>query len=218
MIGRIEPKYYASVEERINVLSHALALLLSIVGLLALISRALLHGDTAHLVGFSTFALSLIALFTASTAYHSTRAPVLRVRLRTVDHAAIYILIAGTYTPFALVTLQGSIGWILFAVIWTLALSGIALKLFFTGRFELSSTLMYVAMGWLIVFFIKPLIASFPPAGLAWLLAGGIAYTVGAVLYSMPRVPYNHAVFHIFVVAGGMCHFIAVFVYVLPLG
>ena len=142
----------------------------------------------------------------------------LRVRLRTVDHAAIYILIAGTYTPFALVTLQGSIGWILFAVIWTMALSGIALKLFFTGRFELSSTLMYVAMGWLIVFFIKPLIASFPPAGLAWLLAGGIAYTVGAVLYSMPRVPYNHAVFHIFVVAGGMCHFIAVFVYVLPLG
>ena len=218
MMGRIEPKYYAPAEERINILSHAVALLLSIVGLLALISRALLYGNTTHLVGFSTFALSLVALFTASTAYHSTSAPALRVRLRTVDHAAIYVLIAGTYTPFALVTLEGSIGWALFAVIWTMALSGIALKLFFTGRFELPSTLMYVAMGWLIVFFIKPLIASFPPSGLAWLLAGGIAYTLGAVLYSIPRVPYNHAVFHIFVVAGGMCHFIAVFVYVLPLG
>jgi hemolysin III len=205
-----EPKFYTAVEERINILSHACALLLSIGGLLALVTRAVRHGSVLHLVSFSVFALSLIALFTASTAYHSARDPALRARLRKVDHAAIYVLIAGTYTPFTLITLQGASGWILFAVV------GITLKLFFTGRFNLASTLMYVVMGWLIVFFIKPLIASFPVAGLAWLLAGGIAYTLGAVLYSIPKLPYHHAAFHLCVVLGGLCHFIAVFVYVLP--
>jgi hemolysin III len=215
--GGVEPKYYPPAEERINILSHACALILSIFGLLALVSRALLYGTTIHLVSFSVFALSLIALFTASTAYHSSRDPQLRVRLRTVDHAAIYVLIAGTYTPFTLITLEGSAGWLLFAVIWAMAVTGITLKLFFTGRFRLASTLMYVIMGWFIVFFIKPLVASFPPAGLAWLLAGGIAYTLGAVLYSIPKVPYHHAVFHLFVVLGGLCHFVAVFLYVLPL-
>jgi hemolysin III len=167
-------------------------------------------------VGFSVFGLSLMALFTASTAYHSARDPALRIRLRQVDHSAIYVLIAGTYTPFTLITLQGSTGWLLFAIIWGMAAVGITLKLFFTGRFKLASTLMYVVMGWLIVFFIEPLVASFPAAGLAWLLAGGIAYTLGAVLYSIPKVPYHHAVFHICVVLGALCHFVAVFCYVLP--
>ena len=211
-----ELKFYTPAEERINILSHACALLLSIGGLLALVTRAVHHGSTLHLVSSSVFALSLIALFTASTAYHSARDPALRARLRKVDHAAIYVLIAGTYTPFTLITLQGGAGWALFAVIWGMAAFGIALKLFFTGRFNLASTLMYVVMGWLIVFFIKPLIASFPTAGLAWLLAGGIAYTLGAVLYSIPKLPYNHAAFHLCVVLGGLCHFIAVYIYVLP--
>jgi hemolysin III len=211
-----EPTYYAPTEERINVMSHAVALLFSIAGLLALVTRALLHGTTWHLVSFSVFAISLIALYTASTAYHSTRDPSLRIRLRTVDHATIYVLIAGTYTPFALVTLQGSIGWLLFAITWGMAVTGIVLKLFFTGRYNQVSTLMYVFMGWLIMFFIKPLMAQFPSAGLAWLLAGGISYTLGAVLYSIPKVPYHHAIFHLFVVLGSFCHFIAVYAYVLP--
>ena len=211
-----EPKFYPSAEERINIASHAVGLLLSIAGLLALVARALLHGNTLQLVSCSVFAVSMITLYTASVAYHSARAPVLRTRLRTVDHAAIYVLIAGTYTPFALVTLQGTAGWVLFGVIWGMAVTGIALKLFFTGRYKLFSTLMYVFMGWLIVFFIKPLVASFPPAGLAWLLAGGIAYTLGAVLYSIPRVPFHHAVFHVFVLLGTTCHFVAVYFYVLP--
>jgi hemolysin III len=197
-------------------MSHALGLLLSIGGLLALVTRALLFGNTWHLVSVSVFALSMIALYTASTAYHSTRDPILRVRLRTVDHAAIYVLIAGTYTPFALVTLQGGGGWLLFGITWGMATTGIVLKLFFTGHYELFSTLMYVFMGWLIVFFIKPLIANFPPAGLAWLLAGGISYTLGAVLYSIPKVPFHHAVFHVCVLFGSCCHFIAVYRYVLP--
>jgi hemolysin III len=211
-----EPTYYAPTEERINILSHAMGLLFSIAALLALVTRALLHGTAWHLVSFSVFAISLIALYTASTAYHSTRDPSLRIRLRTVDHATIYVLIAGTYTPFALVTLQGSIGWLLFAITWGMAVTGIVLKLFFTGRYNQVSTLMYVFMGWLIVFFIKPLIAQFPSAGLAWLLAGGISYTLGAVLYSIPKVPYHHAIFHLFVVLGSFCHFIAVYAYVLP--
>lgn len=211
-----EPTYYGPTEERINIMSHAMALLLSIAGLLALVTRALLYGNAWHLVSFSVFAISLIALYTASTAYHSTREPTLRVRLRTVDHATIYVLIAGTYTPFTLVTLQGSAGWLLFGITWGMAVTGIVLKLFFTGRYNQVSTLMYVFMGWLIVFFIKPLMAQFPAAGLAWLLAGGISYTLGAVLYSIPKVPFHHAIFHLFVVLGSFCHFIAIYAYVLP--
>jgi hemolysin III len=213
-----EARYYPPAEERINILSHALALLFSILGLLALVTRALQFGDTLLLVSFTVFGLSLVALYTASTIYHSTLEPTLRARLRTVDHASIYVLIAGTYTPFTLITLQGAAGWTLFGITWGMAATGIVLKLFFTGRFRLISTLMYVFMGWLIVFFIKPLMASFPPAGLAWLLAGGIAYTLGAVLYSIPKVPFHHAVFHVFVVLGSACHFVAVFRYVLPAG
>jgi len=217
VIATGEATFYPPAEERINILSHALALLCSILGLLALVTKALQHGQTLHLVSACAFGVSMIALYTASVAYHSNRDPLLRTRLRTVDHSAIYVLIAGTYTPFALVTLQGSGGWILFGIVWGMALTGIVLKLFFTGRYELFSTLMYVFMGWLIVFFIKPLIAQFPTAGLAWLLAGGISYTLGALLYSIPKIPYHHAVFHIFVVLGSLCHFVAVYFYVLPL-
>ena len=208
--------FYAPAEERINIASHALGLLLSVAGLLALVTRALLHGDRWHLVSVAVYATSMIVLFAASTAYHSSRNPVLRVRLRTVDHASIYLLIAGTYTPFALVTLNGPVGWTIFGISWGMALTGIVLKLFYTGHYRLLSTLMYVFMGWLIVFFIKPLIAAFPPAGLAWLLAGGIAYTLGAVLYSLHRIPYGHALFHVLVVAGAACHFYAIYRYVLP--
>ena len=215
MAPAAEAKYSPPAEERINIASHATGLLLSIAGLLALVKKAFPHGTTLQLVSCSVFAVSMITLYAASVAYHSAREPALRIRLRTVDHAAIYVLIAGTYTPFALITLQGVAGWVLFGVIWGMAAAGITLKLFFTGRYKLFSTLMYVLMGWLIVFFIKPLIASFPPAGLAWLPAGGVAYTLGAVLYSIPRVPFHHAVFHIFVVLGSACHFVAVYRYVL---
>ena len=175
-------KTYSPAEERINISSHAFGLLLSIAALALLVTHATASGDVWHIVSFSIFGSSLIILFAASTIYHSARDPDLRARLRVVDHASIYVLIAGTYTPFTLVTLNGSVGWTIFAITWGMALSGIVLKLFFTGRYQLVSTLLYVFMGWIIVFAISPLIENLHPDGLSWLVAGGIAYTVGAIL------------------------------------
>ena len=209
-------KFYSPTEEKINIYSHALGLLLSIAALLLLLIRASQHGNAWHFVSFAIFGLSLMALYAASTAYHSATKPSLRVRLRIIDHATIYILIAGTYTPFALITLSGPVGWSIFSVSWGMAVSGIILKLFFTGRFNLVSTLMYVFMGWVIVFAVKPLAASLPMAGIYWLVAGGLSYTVGAIIYSIKKVPLNHAIFHLFVLGGSICHFVAIYFYVLP--
>ncbi|MBT8118818.1 MAG: hemolysin III family protein [Gammaproteobacteria bacterium] len=209
-------KTYSPAEERVNISSHALGLLLSIAALALLVTHATASGDVWHIVSFSIFGSSLIILFAASTIYHSARDPDLRARLRVVDHASIYVLIAGTYTPFTLVTLNGSVGWTIFAITWGMALSGIVLKLFFTGRYQLVSTLMYVFMGWIIVFAISPLIDNLHPDGLSWLVAGGVAYTVGAILYGIKKIKFNHATFHVFVLIGAFCHFMAVYFYVLP--
>lgn len=209
-------KTYSPAEERVNISSHAFGLLLSIAALALLVTHATASGDVWHIVSFSIFGSSLIILFAASTIYHSVRDPGLRARLRVVDHASIYVLIAGTYTPFTLVTLNGSVGWTIFAITWGMALSGIVLKLFFTGRYQLVSTLMYVFMGWIIVFAISPLIDNLHPDGLSWLVAGGVAYTVGAILYGIKKIKFNHAIFHVFVLIGAFCHFMAVYFYVLP--
>lgn len=208
-------KFYSRSEERLNILSHAAGLVLSCVGLILLLIRALTDGDTWHVVSFAVFGLSLIALYAASTIYHTTQTPQRRIRWRVVDHAAIYILIAGTYTPFMLVTLRGSLGWTLFGVTWGMAVIGIVLKLFFTGRFTVVSTLMYVTMGWLIMFAIKPLAAALPDAGLYWLIVGGLSYTLGAVLYAIKSIPYNHAIFHFFVLFGSFSHFMAIYGYII---
>jgi len=209
-------KYYSPREERININSHAIGFILSIVASVALVMHAILHGDVWHIVSFSIFGVSLIVLYAASTLYHSAKKSELRSRLKIFDHASIYVLIAGTYTPFTLVTLNGSIGWVIFGISWGLALSGIILKLFFTGRYKLVSTLMYILMGWIIVFAIKPLMDNLPLEGLLWLIAGGISYTIGAILYSIKKIKFNHAIFHIFVLIGSYCHFMSVFFYVLP--
>ncbi len=211
-----EIKYYPPIEEKINIISHGLGFVLSIMALGFLVVRASNHGDVWHIVSFSIFGASLIVLYAVSTIYHSTKKPELRCRLRILDHASIYILIAGTYTPFTLVTLQGATGWVIFGVSWGLALCGIILKLFFTGRYRLLSTSMYVFMGWIIVFAIKPLIANLSSDGLFWLVAGGLAYTLGAILYSIKKIKFNHAIFHIFVLMGSICHFVSVYFYILP--
>ena len=211
-----ETKFYSPLEERINILSHAIGLLLSIIAVVLLVTRASSYGNAWHIVSAAIFGASLITLYAASTTYHSATRAELRARLRIIDHATIYILIAGTYTPFTLITLNGTVGWVIFAFSWGMAISGIILKLFFTGRFNLVSTLMYVFMGWIIIFAVKPLIASLPTAGLYWLVAGGLSYTIGAIIYSIKKVPLNHAIFHLFVLAGSICHFVAVYFYVLP--
>jgi hemolysin III len=211
-----QAKFYTPAEERINILSHAAGLILSIVGLMLLLGHATLNGNMWHVVSFGIFGASLIMLYASSTFYHSAKNQDLRNRLRIIDHAAIYILIAGTYTPFALVTLKGSTGWVIFGVAWGLAVSGITLKLFFTGKYELLSTMMYVFMGWVIIFAVKPLIQNLSTEGIAWLLAGGIAYTVGAIIYSFKKIKFNHAIFHVFVLIGSISHFVSVYLYVLP--
>ena len=209
-------KSYSPIEERLNIASHAMGLTLSLAALYFLLARALHHGDFWSLFSVGLFGVSLVALYAASTAYHSASAPDRRQRLRIVDHAAIYLLIAGTYTPFSLLVLKGVVGWVIFGVSWFMAALGITLKLFFTGRFTLVSTLLYVSMGWIILFAIRPLVTNISPEGLHWLIAGGVAYTVGALIYMVKSLRFSHAIFHVFVLMGSACHFISVYFYVLP--
>jgi hemolysin III len=207
---------YSSEEERINIITHAVGCILSIIALVILVKQATVHGDVKYAISVVIFGVSLIVLYAASTLYHSAKPQKLRNRLKIVDHSAIYILIAGTYTPFCLITLEGTIGWTILTITWGMALIGVVLKLFYTGKYELISTLMYVFMGWMIVFAIKPLIDNLPVEGLYWLLAGGVFYTIGAVVYSIQSINFNHAIFHMFVLAGSFCHFYSVLCYVLP--
>ena len=211
-------KYYPPLEEKINVISHAIGLILSIFALVLLVWQASRHGDIWYTVSFGVFGVSLIVLYAASTFYHNSKLVERRSRLRIFDHASIFVLIAGTYTPFTLVTLKGPTGWLIFGIVWGLALTGIVLKLFFTGKFNLISVLTYICMSWVIVFVIKPLISNLSSDGLFWLFSGGVAYTLGAIVYSIKKIPFNHAIFHVFVLFGSACHFVAVFLYVLPVG
>jgi hemolysin III len=209
-----EPTIYPPLEEKINVLSHAIGLFFSVVALVLLVVKASYNGSVWHVVSFSIFGSSLILLYAASTFYHSAKKPILRKRLNIFDHASIYILIAGTYTPFALVTLNGTIGWVIFGITWGIALTGVILKLYFTGKYDRISTIAYVLMGWIIVFAINPLLNNLSPEGIGWLLAGGVAYTIGAILYSIKKIKFNHAIFHLFVLIGSFCHFITIYFYV----
>ena len=208
--------YYSRGEEKFNIISHAVGIILSLVASVFLVTHASLHGDIWHIVTFSIFGASLILLYTASTLYHSAETPTLRKKLQIFDHAAIYILIAGSYTPFTLVSLQGTTGWVIFGISWGLALAGIIIKFFFTGKYDMILTIMYVLMGWIIVFALKPLIDNLAIEGVLLLFAGGISYTIGALIYRIKKIKFNHAIFHVFVLLGSICHFIAVYFYVLP--
>lgn len=209
-------KSYSPAEERINVVSHQFGFFLGIVALVLLIVRASIHGGVLHLVSFTIFGVSLCVLYAASTLYHNAKDLERRSRLKIFDHASIYVLIAGTYTPFTLVTLTGRTGWVIFGIAWGAAIIGITLKLFFTGRYSIVSTVMYVLMGWVIVFAIKPLANNLPLAGSLWLFGGGLAYTIGAIVYSIKAIKFNHAIFHILVLIGSFSHFVSIYYYVLP--
>lgn len=209
-------KYYSPVEERINIVTHGIGLVLSIIGLILLITHAAMYRNELYVLSCTVFGLSLVAVYAASTIYHSIKKPELRMRMKIVDHAAIYLLIAGTYTPLTLITLHNTLGWVLFIILWIFAITGISLKLFFTGRYSLLSTIMYVLMGWIIVIAIKSIFENLPLGGFVWFITGGLVYTVGAILYSIKKIKFNHAIFHFLVVIGSFCHFVTVNYYVLP--
>jgi hemolysin III len=210
-------EYYTRGEEIANGVTHGIGAGLAVVGLVGLVVLAARNGDAWQVVSASIYGACLVLLFLASTLYHSIQNPRVRPILRRVDHAAIYLLIAGTYTPFTLISLRGPSGWTLFGVVWGLALAGVLFKVFFINRLHLVSTLAYVAMGWLCVFFFGQMLAQVPPNGVFWLVAGGVCYTLGVIFYIVRRIPYGHAIWHLFVLGGALCHFFSVRTLIGPL-
>lgn len=207
-------QFYSPTEEKLNIWSHAFGIFLSIIALVLLIIKAVQHDNIWMMISFPIFGVSLILLYLASTLYHASKEPQRRFKLKIFDHAAIYVLIAGSYTPFTLVSLNGETGWLIFSMVWVMAFTGIILKLFFTGRFKVVSTAMYVLMGWLIVFYFQDLTAHLHEKGVFYLIFGGVLYTIGAILYSIKKIKFNHAIFHFFVLAGSFCHFLSIYLYV----
>jgi len=216
MTARAHACRYSLGEEIANSVSHGVGALLAVGGLVVLTVLAALRGNVWHIVGCSVFGAALVLLYTTSALYHGTRHIRAKAVLRAIDHSAIFILIAGTYTPFALVSLHGPWGWSLLGVIWGLAVLGIVLQMGVLGRGTAASVLLYLGMGWVVVIAIKPLLDAVAPGGLTLLLIGGLAYTAGTVFYVWRRLPYHHAVWHGFVLTGSASHFFAILFYVIP--
>ncbi|MCA0131796.1 PAQR family membrane homeostasis protein TrhA [Winogradskyella alexanderae] len=201
-------------EELLNAWSHAIGAAFGVIGLLLLIWDVDKE-KPFHLFSVVVYGLSIVILFLASTLYHAVRGEKRKHYFRIVDHISIYLLIAGTYTPVLLILLTSSLGWTLFWIVWGIALFGVVLKLFFTGKFEVFSTSLYLVMGWLIVFDFTNLSDALGPNGLLWLFSGGLFYTVGIVFYALERLPFNHVIWHFFVLAGAICHFLMVYFHVI---
>ncbi len=202
-------------EEIVNAILHGIGLGLSIAALVVLIIYANIHGDTWHIVSFSVYGTTLIILYLASTLYHSFPKGKWKNILHVIDHSSIFLLIAGTYTPVTLTAMRGPWGWSIFGVVWGIALLGITLKVFWIDKLKFLSVGLYVIMGWIIVIAIKPLLESLETISLTFLLAGGISYMVGIIFYIWRRLKYSHGIWHLFVLAGSICHFFTVF-YLLP--
>ncbi|HUS25381.1 MAG TPA: hemolysin III family protein [Candidatus Binatia bacterium] len=209
-------KLYSLGEEIAHAVTHGLGLVASIVGLTALVARAALYGNAWHVTASAIYGATLVLMYAASTLFHSIPQPRAKHVLRIIDHSMIYCLIAGTYTPFALVTLHGPWGWWLFGITWGLTLIGVVFKVFATGRFESLSLFIYLAMGWCIVFALKPLLHSLPLGGLLLMLGGGLSYTGGVVFYVWERLRWHHAIWHLFVLGGSVLQYFAIFFYVIP--
>mgnify|MGYP000896921334 CR=1 FL=1 len=209
---------YTLGEEIANSLSHGAGVLFGIFALLLLVLKSIQMDDTLRIVAFTIYGASMVALFLASTLYHAIPVPRAKQVLKLVDHCAIYLLIAGTYTPFLLLTLGDTFGAVLMVVIWSLAVAGIVFKIFFLHRFHNLSLAMYLGMGWLAILASYQLLAAMPHTGIALLLGGGILYSLGTIFYKVDRIPFNHAIWHLFVLAACVLHFLAVYFYVLPVG
>lgn len=207
---------YNQTEEMASSIIHGLGAGLAVAALALLVSLAGKIGDPWKVVSFSIYGGTLIMLYLSSTLYHAFQNPRIKRIFRHLDHCSIYLLIAGTYTPFTLISLRGKWGWTLFVLIWGLAIAGIVMTTVLMDRSRVLGGLIYIGMGWLAIVAIKPLVQSIPAAGMFWLVAGGLAYTFGVVFYVWKKLPYNHAVWHLFVLAGSACHFVAIYRYVLP--
>lgn len=208
---------YSEKEEMANRLTHCLAAAISLVGIVFLVTAASRTGDPYRIVSSVIFCGSLTIFYIISTLYHTIRSPKSRYLFRVLDHAGIYLVIAGTYTPFTLVSLRESSGWVLFGVVWGLAIAGAIFKSFMTHRLAFLAPVFYIALGWLIVVDLEGLLTLVPIKGVLWLVAGGLFYTVGIIFYAIDRVPYNHAIWHVFVIAGSLCHYFSILWYVVPL-
>lgn len=207
---------YTKREEIINAITHGIGAIFSIVALTLLIVFASSHGTPLHIICFAVFGGSMLLLYTSSTLVHSFPEGKVKDIFEIMDHSAIYLFIAGSYTPILLIVVKGALGWALFGTVWGIALAGVAFKIFFTKRFVILSTVGYVLMGWMIIFAFNRVVLTLPQQGLAWLIGGGILYTVGAIFYVWRKFPFNHAIWHLFVLAGSTSHFILMF-YILKL-
>ncbi len=212
-----EFKFYTKQEEIANAITHGIGAMLAMAALVFLILFASKYGDGWYVVSYTIYGVCMFIMYLESTLYHSITNKKFKKLFRIFDHCSIYLLIAGTYTPFTLTVLRGKIGWIMFSVIWILAIIGIVMKIFWIGKYELLSTGVYIFMGWIIVLAIKSLIVLVPYNGIILLVAGGILYTIGAFLYIFNKIPYNHAIWHIFVIGGSACHFFCILFYLLPI-
>jgi len=217
MSTRTQVARYSTAEEIANSITHGVGLLLAIAGLATLVAFAVLRGTAWHIVGCSIFGATLVLSYLTSTLYHSIPSARAKSILRIFDHCAIFLLIAGTYTPLMLVNLRGPWGWSILGVVWGIATLGIVFKVTMLRKWTVVSVVLYVAMGWVVVVATKPLLSAVAPAGLLLLLLGGLAYTGGVIFYGLRRMPYHHAVWHLFVLAGSVLHFFAVLFYVIPI-
>jgi hemolysin III len=197
-------------EEIVNSITHGIGVLLSIAALVILVVFAALHGNAWHIVSFTIFGVSLIVLYTASTLYHSFTGEKVKNIFARLDHASIFLLIAGTYTPILLTTLRGALGWTLFGIIWTTAITGIVIRSIYLHKYRKIMVGIYLIMGWMFVFALKSVIHSFPPVSLLFLISGGITYSLGVIFYAWRKLPYGHGIWHLFVLGGSICHFFAI--------
>lgn len=209
-------KKYTLGEEIFNSVSHGAGAALSLIGFGIMIALAALFGDAWAVVSVSIYCGTLFLMYLNSTLYHSIMHPLAKRVLQILDHCSIFLLIAGTYTPYTLITLRGALGWTIFGVIWAAAVIGIILNAINLNRFAKLSVVCYILMGWAVLFCVKPLLAALPVGGVVLLAAGGVMYTVGVLFYSMKRLRYMHSVWHLFVLAGSVLHFLSILLYVLP--
>ncbi len=213
---RTVSRLYSLGEEIANSVTHGIGAGLSIAGLTLLVALAAWYGTPRQVISFSIYGATLIILYLASTLYHSFQHPKVKQVFRVIDHASIFLLIAGTYTPFLLVGIRSTWATVLLVIVWGLALLGASFKALFIHRFQKLSVLAYILMGWLSVVAIRELFANIPPGGLILLAVGGVIYTLGVIFYALKKVPYMHAVWHLFVLGGSICHYLAVLLYLAP--